>query len=99
MIRELGDRLSDRGADLAAHPFAQAALLALSAGWIAAGAPIDALTLALSILAITLSQMVLNRQSRREADDRARDEAMHAKLDELIHGVPQADDGLAGIEG
>jgi low affinity Fe/Cu permease len=24
--------------------------------------------------------------------------AIHAKLDELIHGVPDADDGLAGIE-
>lgn len=56
------------------------------------------LTATLSILAITLTQMVLNRQKLREEDDRRRDVAMHAKLDELLRAEKYARKELAGIE-
>jgi low affinity Fe/Cu permease len=56
------------------------------------------LTATLSILAITLTQMVLNRQRMREADDHRRDIAMHAKLDELLRAEKYARKELAGIE-
>lgn len=56
------------------------------------------LTAALSILAITLTQKVLNRQTEREVDNRRRDVAMHAKLDELLIAMTGARDEMAGIE-
>ena len=49
------------------------------------------LTLMLSILAITLTQMVLNQQRRSEL-------ALHLKIDELITAHDGARDELAGIE-
>lgn len=52
----------------------------------------------LSILAITLTQMVLNRQKLRDDDDRYRDIAMHAKIDELLRTEEHANKELAGIE-
>ena len=52
----------------------------------------------LSILAITLTQMVLNRQNEREAEARRRDVAMHAKLDELVIATTTARNEMAGIE-
>jgi low affinity Fe/Cu permease len=51
----------------------------------------DAGTFALSVAAISITQLILLAQ---DVDTKA----IHAKLDELIHGVPDADDGLAGIE-
>jgi low affinity Fe/Cu permease len=42
--------------------------------------------------------MVLNQQRLREADARARDIAMHAKLDELLRAETLARKELAGIE-
>ena len=42
--------------------------------------------------------MVLNRQNDREAEDRRRDIAMHAKLDELVIAMKGARDEMAGIE-
>jgi low affinity Fe/Cu permease len=56
------------------------------------------LTALLSILAITLTQMVLNRQEEREKEAHRRDVALHAKLDELLHASRRARDELAGIE-
>jgi low affinity Fe/Cu permease len=67
-------------------------------GWFLIGYQADLLTAALSILAITLTQMVLNRQNDREAEDRRRDIAMHAKLDELVIAMKGARDEMAGIE-
>ncbi len=55
-------------------------------------------TFALSVLAIGLTQAVLARQGAKDALDVERDRAAHAKLDALVHGVPDADDNLAGIE-
>lgn len=60
--------------------------------------PTDVLTATLSILAITLTQMVLNRQRLREEDDHRRDVAMHAKLDGLLRAEKYARKELAGIE-
>ena len=60
------------------------------AAWFALGLPTDVLTAILSILAITLTQMVLNRQNEREADAHRRDVAMHAKLDELVIAIEGA---------
>ena len=62
------------------------------------GLRVDILTAALSILAITLTQMVLNRQDTKEQDAHRRDVALHAKLDELLHASNEARDDLAGIE-
>ena len=56
------------------------------------------LTAALSILAITLTQMVLNRQNEREIDAHRRDIAMHAKLDELISASRRARNDFVGVE-
>lgn len=67
-------------ADVAAHPLAQIGIILLCAAWWTFGLPTDILTAGLSILAITLTQMVLNRQGERELDDHRRDVAMHAKL-------------------
>ena len=73
-------------------------MIAFCVVWWASGLPTDVLTATLSILAITLTQMVLNRQGLRELDDRRRDVAMHAKLDELLRAEKSARKELAGIE-
>jgi low affinity Fe/Cu permease len=90
---ELGCRLSDRGADVAGHPNAiVGVLLACTAAFLLLGEEVALnLTLALSVLAITLTQMVLNQQKRHEA-------ALHLKIDELIHAMKGARDDLMGIE-
>ena len=98
VLSKAGHRVSRRVADGAAHPLSQAILLGFCMVWWAAGLPTDVLTATLSILAITLTQMVLNRQSMRERDDRRRDVAMHATLDELLRAESAASKELAGIE-
>lgn len=97
-ISALGHSISTRVADAAAHPASQLALIAFCTLWWTSGLPTDVLTATLSILAITLTQMVLNRQKLREEDDRRRDVAMHAKLDELLRAETYASKELAGIE-
>jgi low affinity Fe/Cu permease len=97
-LARVGHRLSSRVADTAAEPLAQAALIVFCVLWWSSGLPTDILTATLSILAITLTQMVLNRQKVREEDDRRRDVAMHAKLDELLRAEKYARKELAGIE-
>lgn len=62
------------------------------------GLSTEGLTATLSILAITLTQMVLNRQKLREESDLGRDIAMHTKLDELLRVEQDARKELAGIE-
>lgn len=93
-----GCRLSERVANLSAHPYAQLGLILVCLAWFKAGWTTNALTAALSILAITLTQMVLNSQGQREAEARRRDVALHAKLDELILATREARDEIAGIE-
>ncbi|HYX46850.1 MAG TPA: hypothetical protein VE820_08530 [Sphingomicrobium sp.] len=97
-IAAAGHNLSAWVADAAAQPFTQAAVILFCIAWWGSGLPTDVLTATLSILAITLTQMVLNRQKLREEDDRRRDVAMHAKLDELLRAERYARKELAGIE-
>ena len=67
-------------------------------GWFAFGLATDILSAAMAILAILLTQMVLNKQKEREADAHRRDVAMHAKLDELLIASGRARNEMAGIE-
>jgi low affinity Fe/Cu permease len=97
-VAEWGCRLSERVANLSAHPYAQLGLILICLAWFKAGWTTNTLTAALSILAITLTQMVLNSQGQRETEARRRDVALHAKLDELILATREARDEIAGIE-
>jgi low affinity Fe/Cu permease len=90
----IGCRISDAGANLAGHPMAQITLVVFCLAWFALPLGSDAtavLTLVLSVLAITLTQMVLNQQKRHEA-------ALHFKIDELIHAMKGARDEVMGVE-
>jgi len=98
VINRIGCRISAKVADLAADPFAQIALLIVCIVWFAVGLPAEVLTAGLSILAITLTQMVLNKQNEREVDAHRRDVALHTKLDELVLATSSARDEIAGIE-
>ena len=98
LLYRLGCKVSAWVSDAAAHPFAQLAVIVVCVGWFALGFTSDLLTAALSIIAITLTQMVLNRQNEREADAHRRDVAMHAKLDELLVASKRARSEVAGIE-
>jgi len=94
----IGCAVSDWTSKLFAHPSMQIGVIAFCLFWFAVGWHADTLTAALSILAITLTQMVLNGQYDREAEAHRRDVAMHAKLDELIKASRHARDEMAGIE-
>ena len=94
----LGCRISAWVSDVFAHPYAQLGFILLCVAWFLSGLSTDLLTATLSIMAITLTQMVLNRQNEREAEAHRRDVAMHAKLDELIIAVTHAHNDMAGIE-
>jgi low affinity Fe/Cu permease len=97
-ISAAGHAVSSWVAAAAAQPLCQAGVIGFCVLWWASGLPTDVLTATLSILAITLTQMVLNHQKLREEDDRRRDVAMHAKLDELLRAEKYARKELAGIE-
>ena len=97
-VSAMGDMVSKWVADAAAQPLSQAAVIAFCVAWWSSGLPTAELTATLSIMAITLTQMVLNRQKLREEDAHRRDVAMHAKLDELLRAEKYARNELAGIE-
>lgn len=97
-IKRIGGYVSEVVADFAADPMAQLGLVAFCAAWFALRLPVEILTAFLSILAITLTQMVLNKQNEREVDAHRRDVALHAKIDELVHAWKRARDEIAGIE-
>lgn len=97
-LHSLGCAVSAGVADFAAKPLVQVAFVAGCAAWFSFGLPVEVLTAFLSILAITLTQMVLNKQNERESDAHRRDVALHAKLDELVHASNRARDEIAGIE-
>lgn len=80
-----------RSSDLFAHPWSILLFPMLCVAWLHFGGSELGLTLVLSVLAITTTQLVLLAQDRDT-------KAIHKKLDELIHGVPDADDKVAGIE-
>lgn len=97
-FNEIGSTVSAWASNFSAHPFAQIGLILFCAVWFLVGLRVDILTAGLSILAITLTQMVLNRQKEREAEAHRRDVAMHAKLDELVIASGRARNQMAGIE-
>ena len=97
-LADLGCRISEAVAEFSAHPYAQIGLILVCLAWFALGLRVDILTAGLSILAITLTQMVLNRQEEREVDSHRRDVALHAKLDELLIASRRARDVMAGVE-
>lgn len=94
----LFDRLAAAAAHHAGRPIAQLCFVAFCVAWLVLGLGEERLTLALSVLAITLTQMVLGYQSAREREDRRRDVALHAKMDELIRATTGARDDLAHLE-
>ena len=97
-FERVGCHVSEWVADVAAHPFAQIGVIMVCAIWFLGGFATDLLTAILSIMAITLTQMVLNNQAQREIDIHRRDVAMHAKLDELIAVSRRAKNEFVGIE-
>jgi len=97
-LYKLGCHISAWVSDVFAHPAVQLGFILLCIAWFVSGLSTNLLTAALSIMAITLTQMVLNRQNEREAEAHRRDVAMHAKLDELIIAVTHAHNDMAGIE-
>lgn len=97
-FERLGCQISSVVSDIAANPLAQVGVIIVCGAWFALGLNTNVLTAVLSILAITLTQMVLNRQNEREADAHRRDVAMHAKIDELVIAMKGARNEMAGIE-
>ena len=95
---QVGDRISEWTSKLFAHPYMQIGIILFCVTWFSLGLPTDLLTAALSILAITLTQMVLNTQYDREIEAHRRDVAMHAKLDELIAAKKGARNEFVGVE-
>ena len=98
LLVRIGDRISDATSKLFAHPAMQIAVIIFCIAWFWLGFHAEGLTAALSVLAITLTQMVLNGQYDRETEAHRRDVAMHAKLDELIKATKRARDEMVGIE-
>ena len=98
LFDRIGCEISSWVSDLAAHPLAQIGVILVCAAWFAIGFATELLTAILSILAITLTQMVLNRQNEREADAHRRDVAMHTKIDELLASMKGARNDFVGIE-
>jgi low affinity Fe/Cu permease len=94
----IGCMVSGWVADLSATPAAQVAVILVCSSWFLIGWNSNVLTAILSIIAITLTQMVLNQQKERETDAHRRDVAMHAKLDELVASMKGARNDLVGIE-
>lgn len=88
-----GCRVADRGSNLAGHPTAILLVAASMVLWVIAGdhESESGIALVLALLAILLTQMVLNQQRRSEA-------ALHLKIDELIHASSDARDDIAGVE-
>ena len=95
---QLGDRISEWTSKLFAHPYMQIGIILFCVAWFSLGLKTELLTAALSILAITLTQMVLNTQYDREIEAHRRDVAMHAKLDELIAAKKGARNDFIGME-
>lgn len=93
-LLEIGNRVSSVVANAAGHPLGQIIVVVFCASWFIIGgsAAENALTLVLSVVAITLTQMVLNQQKRSE-------KALHLKIDELIFSVRGARNEMAAIEG
>jgi low affinity Fe/Cu permease len=89
----VGCRIAEVCAQGAGHPAAILLVAVFCAMWflVTGHAGENTLTLILSVLAITLTQMVLNGQRRSER-------ALHLKIDELVIAMKGARNEIAGIE-
>lgn len=96
--RTLGHRIAHTIATVAASSATQLAFLLLYVLWFTRHWDLNWLMTILAIISLTLTQMVLKRQLAIESENRRRDIALHAKLDELIVAQGGARDELAGIE-
>ena len=76
-------------ADLFAHRRTIIGFPIACGAWLLAGGSVPVLTMVLSVMAITMTQLVLAEQNRDTA-------AVHRKLDELVITQPGADDSVAG---
>ena len=85
------NRIACRVSDWFATPTALVLVPTVCTAWVMWGGSIDALTLVLSVLAISMTQLVLVGQ-------RTGERAMQHKLDELVIAVPDADSNVAGEE-
>jgi low affinity Fe/Cu permease len=92
-LYNFGCKVSAWGSTLAGHPMSILTVAVVCAAWFIIGgtAAENTLTLILSVLAITLTQMVLNQQ-------RISERALHMKIDELVFAMKGARDEIAGIE-
>ncbi len=83
---------------ISGRPVSQLVFVVFCVGWFVLGLPTDILTAGLSIVAITLTQMVLASQEVREKADAVRDKAIHVKLDEMVHATDGARNEVERIE-
>lgn len=97
-IRALGFSFSQWGANVAASPLSQIAVILVCAFWFAVKLPVEVLTAALSILAITLTQMVPEPPGRARGRPSPPRRRLHAKIDELVHAMGGARDELVRSE-
>lgn len=74
-----------------AHPASIAGFPIACAVWWYFGLPMEPLLVVLSVLAISMTQLILMSSDHDT-------KAMQRKLDELIHATDQADDAVAEIE-
>jgi low affinity Fe/Cu permease len=81
-------RLSERIAASSGHPLAQGAFLLVCVLWWLLGGDMLVLTTLLSVVAITLSQMVLASQRREAA-------ALKLQMAELVRALPGARNEIA----
>ena len=94
MIRHLlgGMRhVSTSVAEAAGRPAAQIVVLIAGGAWLADGGDLERLSATVSIGSFVLTQMVLNQQRKREM-------ALQAKLDELILAMGDARNEVVGLE-
>lgn len=59
---------------------------------------VDAVNMAISIASLAISLMIVGKQDKAECRARVRDEALHAKIDELIKTSTDARNELIGLE-
>lgn len=72
--------------------------LAIFFSFLPLAVPVDVITYILSVMALTICQLVLSVQFADKDKDAARDCAMHLKLDEILRAIPQASNDLIGRE-
>ena len=83
-------RIACQASDWFAKPVVIAGIPLACIVWLLAGGSVAVLTNILSVLAISMTQLVLVGQNVSET-------IVQAKLDELVRAVPDADDALADL--